>query len=751
MSRVMSITRRRFLKSTFSAGALILCARVQPGEAAEAAAAAKDWYPTVYVGIERTGRVVIIAHRSEMGTGIRTSLPMVAADELDADWKMVSVEQAIGDPKYGDQNTDGSCSIRDFYDALRQAGATTRLMLERAAAATWGVPAAECQARNHRVVHVTGDRSLGYGELVGQAAKQPVPKSEELRFKTPAEFRYIGKGVPIVDLLDICTGKAAYGIDARMAGMVYASIERSPVLGGALKSYDDKEALKVPGVLQTVVIEAAKPPYAFQALGGVAVIAEGTWAALLGRRKLKTAWDEGENAGYESDAYRNSLLETSRQPQKVIRNVGDVDAGFARAEKIIEAKYYVPLLAHASMEPPAAVAEYKNGKVVAWAATQNPQVVQSAVASALNIAAKDVTCHVTLLGGGFGRKSKPDYVVEAAILSKKIGRPVYVAWTREDDIKHDYYNSVAGMYLKAGLGADGRPTAWLQRTVFPPIASIFDINAVYGDPRHLGQGWVDMPFDIPNIRAENGPARAHVRIGWLRSVSNVYHAFAIQSFIDELASAAGRDRVEYFLDVLGPPRTIDFKAEGTNNDNYGKRADQYPWETGRLRRVIEVVAERSGWAKKKPDKGHALGFAAHRSFLSYVAAVVDVEVDEQGSILIHRVDVAVDAGRVVHPERTQAQFEGAAVFAATLALMGQITAANGRIQQSNFNNYPMARMNDAPRQTNVYIVPSDRLPTGVGEPGVPPIAPAICNALFTITGTRIRTLPIKNTPLKRPI
>ncbi len=747
MSSVMPINRRGFLKTTFSAGALILCARVPSGEALPALAAAKDWHPTVYLGIERTGRVIIIAHRSEMGTGIRTSLPMVAADELDADWKMVSVEQAIGDPKYGDQNTDGSCSIRDFYDTLREAGATTRLMLERAAAATWGVPVAECRARNHQVVHITSNRSLGYGELVTPAAKQPVPKREELRFKTPAEFRYIGRGVPIVDLADICTGKATYGIDARIPDMVYATIERSPVLGGTLKSYDDKEALEVKGVLRTVLIEAAKPPYAFQALGGVAVIAGSTWAALQGRRKLKITWDAGDNAGYESDAFRKSLLETARQPQKVIRNIGDVDAEFARAKKIVEAEYYVPLLAHAPMEPPAAVAEYKSGKVVAWAATQNPQAVQDAVASALKIEKKDVTCHVTLLGGGFGRKSKPDYVVEAAILSKEVGRPVHVTWTREDDIKYDYYNSVAGMYLKAGLGTDGKPTAWLQRTVFPPIASTFDVNAVYGDPRHLGQGWVDVPFDIPNLRAENGPARPHVRIGWLRSVANIYHAFAVQSFIDELAAAAGRDRVEYFLDVLGRPRTIDFKAEGTTNDNYGKPLDQYPWETGRLRRVVEVVAERSGWAKKKAGKGRALGFAAHRSFLSYVAAVVDVEVDEQGSIRIPRVDVAVDAGRVVHPERAQAQFEGAAVFAATLALMGEITAANGQIQQSNFNDYPVARMSDAPKETNVYIVPSDGLPTGVGEPGVPPIAPAICNALFAITGTRIRHLPIKNTQL----
>jgi isoquinoline 1-oxidoreductase beta subunit len=273
------------------------------------------------------------------------------------------------------------------------------------------------------------------------------------------------------------------------------------------------------------------------------------------------------------------------------------------------------------------------------------------------------------------------------------------------------------------------------------------VNAVYADPAHLGQGWVDVPFDVPNLRVENGPAKAHVRIGWLRSVANIYHAFAIQSFIDELAALSGRDRIEYFLEVLGQPRTIDFTAEGTTNANYGKPLDQYPWETGRLRRVIEVVAEKSGWANRKPEKGRALGFAAHRSFLSYVAAVVDVAVDDQGRISIPRVDVAVDAGRVVHPERVQSQFEGAAVFGVSLALMGEITAVQGRIQQSNFNDYPVARISEAPKKTNVYIVPSDGLPAGVGEPGVPPIAPALCNALFTITGKRIRHLPIKNTKL----
>jgi isoquinoline 1-oxidoreductase subunit beta len=751
MSEVQLVSRRGFLGGMFSAGALILAAQLLPAKGRDALAAAQGsaspWYPSVYLGIEPSGTVIIVAHRSEMGTGIRTALPMVAADELDADWTRVTIEQAIGDPQYGDQNTDGSKSMRDFYDALRQAGATGRLMLERAAAAKWGVPAAQCQARNHQIIDAASGRSLGYGELATLAAQQPVPKKEELRFKLPSEFRYIGKGMPIVDLDDICMGRATYGFDAQMPGMVYASIARSPVIGGTLKSYDDQDTRQVHGVQQTVVIPPAKAPYAFQALGGVAVIADSTWAAMQGRQKLKVEWDPGENASYDSEAYKKSLFETAEKPQKVVRNVGNVDAAFASASTIHEAEYYVPHLAHAALEPPAAVAEYKDGKVVAWAATQNPQAVQDTVASALKIDKKDVICHVTLLGGGFGRKSKPDYVAEAAILSKTVGKPVKVAWSREDDIHFDYYHTVAAMYMKAATDAQGRPTAWLQRSVFPPISSTFDASARYGADGELAQGWVDLPFDIPNLRAENGPAQNHVRIGWLRSVANIYHGFAIQSFIDELAAAAGRDRVEFFLDVLGRPRQIDYKAEGTTNANYGKPLDLYPVDTGRLRRVIEVVAERSGWANKKPSKGHAWGFAAHRSFLSYVAAVVEVEIDDQGQVRIPRVDLAVDAGRVVHPERVQAQFEGAAVFATGVALMNEITAVQGQIQQSNFQDYPVPRINEAPYETHVYLLPSDDLPVGVGEPGVPPTIPAICNALFVATGKRIRQLPIKNTKL----
>jgi len=738
MNRIDLVSRRGFLETVFSAGALVLGAQILPDHAwADGTSGDAAWQPTVYLGIEPDGRIIITAHRSEMGTGIRTVLPMVLADELDVDWKLVTIAQAIGDKKYGDQNTDGSTSIRSFYDAMRQSGATARLMMERAAATKWNVPADQCKARDGQVT--ASGHKAGYGELATLAAKQPVPKKEELKFKSPAEFKYIGKGVPITDQPGIVSGTAQFGLDVRRPNMVYASIEHPPVFGGKVKSVDDAEARKVRGVQKTLQIPPFAPPYAFQPLGGVAVIADNTWAAMQGRKKLKINWDSSPHASYDSESYKKSLFETVRKPQKEVRKVGDVDAEFAKGGKIHEADYYAPMLAHAPMEPVNAVAEYRDGKVTAWAPTQNPQAVQDTVAKALGIKPQDVVCHVTLLGGAFGRKSKPDYVAEAALLSKQVGKPVKVTWTREDDMQFDFYHAVAAMYMKASVDAKGRPTAWLQRCAFPPIESQNDVNALYGGFEQ-GMGWADVPFDIPHLRIENGPAEAHVRIGWLRSVANIYHAFAVQSFADELAAAANRDRVEYMLDLIGKARTLDLPSIPPNTPGYAL-------ETGRLRNVVEKVAEQSGWGKKKSGAGHGFGFAVHRSFQTYVGTVVEVEVDAKGAVHIPRVDYVVDTGLVVHPDRVRSQFEGAAVFGTSLAMMGEITAQNGRIQQSNYHNYPVARIHEAPHEVHVTIVQNGAPPAGVGEPGVPPMAPAICNAIFAATGKRVRELPIKKTKL----
>lgn len=738
-NEIRRVSRRGFLGTMFSTGAVVWGVQVLPQNAPAQATA---WMPSVYLGINPDGTVIAVAHRSEMGTGIRTSLPMVLADELDADWKRVKIEQAIGDQKYGSQNTDGSCSIRDFYVAMREAGASARLMMERAAAAKWNVPAGECQATLHQVVHARSGKKAGYGELAALAAKQPVPAKNELKFKTKADWRYVGKNVPIIDQTDIVHGKGTFGMDAKAPGMVYAMIERPPVLGGKVQSVDDAATKKVKGVLGVETLDGFKPPVMFQQLGGVAVIADSTWSALQGRKALRVNWTSNENAKFESNAYKKSLFDTAHQPCKVVRNLGNVDAEFAKGGKILEADYYVPMLSHAPMEPPVAVAEWKNGKVTAWCPTQNPQAVQEAVSAAMGIKQQDVICHVTLLGGGFGRKSKPDYVVEAAMLSKKLGKPVKVVWTREDDIRFDYYHAVGAMYMKASVDAKGHPTAWLQRSVFPPIASTFAPGAEYGADFEIGMGLNELPFVIPNHRAENGPAKAHVRIGWMRSVAHIYHAFGIHSFVDELAAAANRDRVDYYMSLIGPARKLTF--EGLKMWNNGQSLEDFPWDTGRLRRVLEIAAEKSGWGKNGKKN---MGIVAHRSFLSYIAAAVEVDVDSKGQIKIPRVHLAVDAGRTIHPDRVKSQFEGAAVFGTSIALSGEITAADGRVQQSNFHNYPVARIHEAPMETHVHVVESDENPAGVGEPGVPPIPPAICNAIFAATGKRVRELPLKKQKL----
>jgi isoquinoline 1-oxidoreductase subunit beta len=389
----------------------------------------------------------------------------------------------------------------------------------------------------------------------------------------------------------------------------------------------------------------------------------------------------------------------------------------------------------------------RDGKAEVWAATQSPQVMRDAVAAATGLKKEDVTVNVTLLGGAFGRKSFPDFAVEAAVLSKTTGKPVKVVWSREDDIRFDAFHSVAAMYLKAAVGGDGKPTAWLQRSTFPPIASTFTADAANADADEIGLGWSDLPFAVANHRAENGAAQAHVRIGWLRSVCNIYHAYAIHSFADELAHAAGKDSLEYLLQLLGPDRVIPKEELAKDYTNYGGDLGQYPVDTARFRRVLTLAAEKAGWGKQRNGNGLGMGIAVHRSFLTYVATVVQVKINDAGRVEIQRVDTALDAGTVVNPEMARQQFEGAAVFGTSLALFGEITATKGAINQSNFNDYPMARIQDAPKQTNIYIVESEAPPAGIGEPGVPPFAPALCNAIFAATGKRIRELPLKKAGL----
>lgn len=750
---IANVSRRKFLQGASALGGLVLAVGYAGASGAEdppkygADAMPHGWVdsPLVFIAIGEDGIVSIVCHRSEMGQGVRTGMPMIVADELEADWTRVRVVQALGDEaRYGNQDTDGSRSTRHFFMPMRRCGAAARQMLEAAAAERWKVPVGEVRAQNGEVVHVPTARRLGYGALAKAASTLPLPAPDSIRLKDPSQFRYIGTGkLRLVDAQDIATGKAQYGIDTRLPGMLYAVVARPQVYGGKVVSYDAAAALKVPGVVQVVQIEATPGAPEFNPLGGVAVIARNTWAAIQGRKAMKIVWNDGPNKSYDSVSYRAALEAAAHKPGTVVRNDGNFVAAAAAAEKRVTAEYYLPHLAHASMEPPAASARISQGKCEVWGCFQSPQAARDLVAKRLGMPVENVTVHVTLLGGGFGRKSKPDFGIEAAVLSKAIdGKPVKVVWTRDDDLHNDYFHTVSLEHLEAGVDAKGLPVAWLHRSVAPTIESTFVAGAKHQANWELGMGVINVPFAIPNIRIENPEAIAHTRIGWFRSVSNIPHAFAVQSFVAELAAAAGRDPKDFLLEVIGPARVVTPQMLG-DTWNQGESPERYPVDTGRLRRVVELAAKEAGWGRALP-KGRGLGIAAHYSFVSYVAVVVEVAVDAKGEVTIPRVDIAIDCGATVNPDRVRAQMEGACVMGVSAAMSGAITFKAGRAQQDNFHQYEVMRMPAAPREIRVHIVPGDYSKPlgGVGEPGVPPVPPALCNAIFAATGKRIRQLPI---------
>ncbi len=754
---IENVSRRNLLRGGATLGGLVLAAQLLPGARAHAAfptnyqtGAGKMPHgtvndPRVFVSVAPDGLVTIVASRAEMGTGVRTSLPMIVADEMGADWSRVHVVQAPGnEEKYGNQDTDGSRSTRHFLIPMRQVGAAARTMLVAAAARQWGVPAGECKAGVHEIIHTASNRRLGFGALADAAAKLPVPETASLQLKDPSEFRLIGKGqVGLVDLHDITTGHATYGGDVRLPGMKYAVIARPPVVGGKLVSFDDKEALAIPGVEQVLEVEGWPWPSKFMPLGGVAVVARNTGMAIKGRDALKVVWDHGANAGYDSAAYRAELEAAARKPGLAVRDQGDADAALKAADKVIVGEYYLPHLAHAQMEPPVATANVKDGKAEVWAPVQSPGGTREDVAKLLGIPEKDVTVHVTLLGGGFGRKSKCDYALEAVWLSRKLAAPVRVQWTREDDIRHDFYHTVSAERIEAGLDKSGKVVAWRHRSAAPTIASTFKAGAKHEAAFELGMGLVDLPFDIANIRCENPEAAAHTRIGWFRSVSNIPHAFAVQSMVAEIAHATGRDPKDMLLELIGPARIVDIAASAKDFWNYGEPTESYPIDAGRLRRAVELVAEKAEWGRKLPP-GHGLGIAAHRSFVSYIATVVEVAIDDKGGMTVPRVDTVIDCGTYVNPERIRSQMEGAVIMGMSLAKYGEITFKDGQAQQGNYDDFPVLRVDEAPVVTNVHIMPpgADTPPSGAGEPGVPPVAPALINAIFAATGQRLRRMPI---------
>ncbi|WPR76235.1 xanthine dehydrogenase family protein molybdopterin-binding subunit [Algoriphagus sp. NG3] len=742
LSKVYIPSRREFLKiGSLATGGFLLGVNFQ---CSSPKGDPITFAPNAYLILDSDNQVTLIAHRSEMGTGIRTSLPMIIADELGADWSKVKIIQAEGDnEKYGDQNTDGSYSVRMFFEPMRQAGATARLMLISAAAGKWDVDPSECRTEKGQVIH-SGGKKVDFGELIEELKKQEIPKPEEVKLKDLKDYQLIGKDVPIYDAKDIALGKAIFGADVDIPGMKIAVIRRSPVIGAKVVSFSDEKALAISGVSHVIKIDGQGIPTGLdKALEGVAVLADNTWAAMQGRKALEVEWDLGPNQTYNSATQLDEMVKSTLTNGQIRREKGDFSNAQRNAKTVLERSFVAPYYAHATMEPPVAIANWKADFCEIWAPTQHPQWARTAVATALGMPEEQVRVNVTLLGGGFGRKSKPDFVVEAALLSKAAQVPVRVQWTREDDIHHDFYHSLSAQRIKVTLDSEGKFSGWNHHTVFPAIGATGNPDELHPSDGELGLGCIDFPFEVPNIRIETHESKAHTRIGWLRSVSNIHHSFAVNGMLDEVAEAQGMDPVDMLLDLLGEDRNISFEGEmkGTFG-NYGEPIEKFPWNTGRLKNVIRRVAQEANW-KELLAQGKNVGFAAHKSFLTYVACIVEVDKGANGELLIPNVHYVVDCGVPVNTDRIRSQFEGGAQFATSLATTSAISFENGQVQQNNFDGYQVIRMSQSPKNIHVHIIESTEKPTGVGEPPVPPFIPALCNAVYKMTGKRIYELPFK--------
>ncbi len=730
----MTVSRRDFVKAAAATGAGLTLAVYFQGCADGAPPPPEgDLAPNAFLRISPNGRVTVIVGRSEMGQGASTGLAMIVAEELDVDWAAVEFVQGPAAKAYYIglptsplplQITGGSTSIRNSWAPLRRAGAAARAMLVAAAAARWGVPAASCRTEAGMVRHAGSGQTVAYGALVADASALDVPRDVPL--KDPKEFRIIGKRLDRLDNSDKVRGAATFGLDVRVPGMVYASVERSPAFGGRVATVAGEAAARAaPGVLDVVRLDDR-----------VAVVAEHYWQAVKGRRALAVSWDEGDAAALDSAGIHTrltSLLEGSEG--KVARRVGDVEASLSGIGTPITARYDAPYLAHATMEPMNCTAWVHDGRVEVWAPTQyqmGPWLVngggsRGVAASAAGVSPDQVTIHTTFLGGGFGRRLEVDYVAEAVSVAKAAGRPVQVIWSREDDVQHDFYRPVAAHALAATLGPDGKPVAWRQRIAcqaivrgwvpgwIPDWALSLTGTLEHGAEPSAVEGSADMPYAVPNLLVDWRELSLPVPVGFWRSVGHSQNSFVTESFVDELAAAAGQDPVAYRRALLT--------------------------EEPRVRAVLDLAAERSGWGTDLPA-GRARGVAVVRSFGSIVAEVAEVSVSPAGVIQVHRVTCAVDCGTPVNPGLIEAQMQGGVIFGLTAALQGEITIAKGRVVQNNFYDYQMLRMSAAP-VVEVHIVPSAEPPGGVGEPGVPPIAPAVANAVFALTGQRIRKLPLQ--------
>jgi isoquinoline 1-oxidoreductase beta subunit len=712
----LRVSRRTLLAGGLAAtGALLIGFEAPLGAARARAQGAGVFAPNQWIRIDRDGVVTIVNSVPEMGQGSLTTMPMIVADELDADLGSIRIEQAPADPKRyanpvtGNQSYGGSRGVRDHLAMLRKAGAAAREMLMQAAAQEWGVSVSEVTTEPGVVVQRGSGRRLPYGQLVDRAATLPVPQNPTL--KTRAEFRYIGKKVSRRDTPLKVNGSGVYGMDVRVPDMLVASIERCPVFGGKIAAIDDAATKKIPGVRHVV-----------QVSHGVAVVADTFWIALQGRRALKVTYDAGPMAQVSSARIDREYAEAARQPGQEARKEGDADAVLAAAAKTVDAVYQVPFLEHACMEPMNATAHVRADACEIWAPTQNPGGAQATGARLTGLPASKVTVHTTLLGGGFGRRGELDFIVDAVETAKAVGVPVKVMWTREDDIQHGFYRPATYNVFRAALDETGKPTAWWSRVVGPGILVQKGRGApgMTIDPAAM-EGVRNFAYAVPNVRVEWVNKDLGIPLGFWRSVGPSQNGFIVESFVDELAHAAGADPVEYRRMLLS--------------------------KSPRHRGVLDLAAQKASWGTPLPP-GRARGVAVGFSYGSYAAHVAEVSVNENGRPRVHRIVAAIDCGIAVNPDQVRAQMEGGAIYALTAALHGEITIDGGRVKQSNFHDYPLLRMSESPA-IEAYILDSGEPPGGLGEPGVPTVAPAVCNAIFALTGKRIRRLPIRVDELKK--